>query len=211
MTKLVVISDTHTRHQEIVLPDGDILIHCGDMTNVGSITDFMKIGVWFGSMLHRYKHIICIAGNHDFGLQRHREVILQTAFTHPNIHYLEDSEIELEGIKFWGSPWTPTFYDWAFMKDDEDLKEVWDQIPEDTNVLITHGPPHGILDMNEAGEHCGSKTLRARMEQDHILEYLKVHLFGHIHEGYGHKGRCYNCSSLNRQYKYANPPVVIEV
>lgn len=125
-------------------------------------------------------HKIVIAGNHDFCFQKHPEESRQI-LSDAGIIYLEDEAIELYGIKFYGIPWTPTFGNWAFMKSEADLREVWDAVPRETDVLISHGPPYGILDLTQDGEHAGSKT-HARVIQS-IRPRLNV--FGHIHEAYG--------------------------
>lgn len=210
MTRIVAISDTHNQHQKVILPEGDILIHAGDLTGRGSDRELFEVFLWLEKQAQKFKHVIFIAGNHDFGLETECLQILSS-----NIHYLEDEQIELEGIKFYGSPWTPTFFDWAFMKADQDLKEVWDKIPDDTQVLITHGPAYGFLDETQEHLHVGSRTLKAR-----ILELsdkkLTHHICGHIHEGYGYgkgflDGGFYNVSTVNRRYEVINPPVIIDI
>lgn len=176
--KIVAISDTHDQHKSIKIPKCDILIVAGDFTSHRDpvISDYQDFNDWLGDQ--PAKHKIVVAGNHDT-LFEQRPVYAQALLT--NAIYLQDSGTVIEGIKIWGSPWTPEFNGWAFMKPDEQLKEYWDKIPSDTDLLITHGPPKGILDVNIEGQECGSKTLRNRLESLR----LHAHIFGHIHEATG--------------------------
>lgn len=209
--KLVCISDTHLNQDDVELPDGDILIHAGDLASLGNFHEFRAVGQWFKEIKYKFKHIIIIGGNHDFSLMINSRLTLQEHFD-PEIIYLEDKSIVIDGVKFYGSPWSPQFYDWAFMKDDDSLAPHWAAIDEDTDVLITHTPPHGILDKNSTGFNCGSRTLYQRVKQ---LKNLKHHIFGHIHHSYGKEtidDVCFhNVCSLNDQYVYQNPPQVIQL
>lgn len=141
--KLVCISDTHSLHRRLQsIPDGDVLIHAGDCLGQGTLENIEDFNDWLGSLPHRHK--IVIAGNHDWAFQETPELARQ-ALT--SAIYLEDSGVEIEGVRFWGSPWTPIFMNWAFMLGrGEPLYEKWQLIPDDTDVLITHGPPQGIGD-----------------------------------------------------------------
>src|SRR5258708_23902017 len=209
MNKIIAISDTHNQHRLLDLPDGDILIHAGDLTGRGSTKELCEVFNWFRELANKYQDIIFIAGNHDFGLQGPWDNTLPM-----NVHYLQDSYIKIQGLKIYGSPWTPNFGNWTFMKDDRiELPKVWAKIPEDTDILITHGPPRDVLDLNQEKERCGSRALYNRIakQKDLLLENLKVHIFGHIHESYGHIGKCYNVSVLNRRYELVNLPTIIEI
>lgn len=211
MVKIVALSDTHTKHRQVPLPEGDILIHAGDMTGRGNYHEFIGIGQWFRDCKDRFKHQIIIAGNHDFGLEVNSKVIMRDHFDE-NVIYLQDSGIELEGIKFYGCPWMPVFYNWAFMRDESELAPYYNAIPDDTEVLITHGPPLGILDQNGHKDKCGSITLYNRIKE---LKHLKHHIFGHIHEAYGKLKiddvTFHNVCSLNGDYRFQNMPQVIEI
>ncbi len=207
--KLVCISDTHSLHQRIPeIPDGDVLIHAGDCLGQGTMENIQEFNEWLGSLPHEHK--IVIAGNHDWAFQETPE-LAKAALT--NAIYLEDSGVEIDGIRFWGSPWTPTFMDWAFMLDRGDpLYQKWKLIPDNTDVLITHGPPHGIGDQVDLGfksQNVGCIHLSDRVSQ----LSLKAHIFGHIHEGYGayQRGntRLINASSCNERYQPNNPPIVL--
>lgn len=208
--KIVAISDTHNRHWELPeLPLGDILIHAGDASNRGSKKELDNFIIWLKLQAVKYEHVIFIAGNHDFGMDRGR--ILYSELP-DNVYYLQDSGVEIEGIKFWGTPWTPIFKDWAYMLSELELSERFAEIPEETQVLISHGPPDTILDKNSSGDYCGSESLFNRVKQ---LPNLKICVFGHIHEAYGHEKIAnvdfYNLSILNQRYLIQNPPTVLVI
>lgn len=179
--KVIVISDTHGYHHQLtnyIEKEGDIniIIHCGDIcarSTDDEVEDFIE---WFGS-LKNCKHKVFIAGNHDFPLEYTHNFKLPK-----DVYYLEDSGIELEGLKLWGTPITPIFYNWAFMGDDEKQREHFNKIPEGLDILITHGPPYKILDYTDGGCHAGSKELKKRIGE----VQPKVCVFGHIHEGNDH-------------------------
>ncbi|WP_092020940.1 metallophosphatase domain-containing protein [Marinobacter zhejiangensis] len=209
--KLVVISDTHGMHEKIPhIPDGDVLIHAGDSMGKGTLEQLEALNEWLGRQPHRHK--ILVAGNHDWCFQDDPEEARRRV---TNAIYLEDSGTEIEGIRFWGSPWTPVFFDWAFnLPRGDALAERWAAIPDNTDVLITHGPPMNILDKvgeRFGGQHVGCEALAERLTQ---LK-LRAHLFGHIHESYGREeiGRCLyvNASTCNGQFKPDNEPVVVDV
>jgi len=215
--KIVFISDTHTLHGQMLeeIPEGDVLVHCGDVSSRGVGSEIDNFFFWFSSLPH--KHKIFIAGNHDFGFQYRDHVLQKTleSLKEQNIYYLEDSGIEIDRVKFWGSPWTPPFYNWAFMLNEDEIKEKWEIIPRDTNVLITHGPPKGILDLVTYDQvNVGCPSL---MEEVMKLKDLKAHAFGHIHEEYGTKkldktGPIFiNASTCTLSYKPWNKPIVIEI
>lgn len=209
--KLVCISDTHSMHRRIpAIPEGDVLIHAGDSLGQGTLDNIEELNDWLGTLPHRYK--IVIAGNHDWAFQETPDLARQ-ALT--NARYLENSGVEIGGLRFWGSPWTPTFMDWAFMLErGEPLYKNWQCIPDNTDVLITHGPPHGIGDEVNVGFKCqnvGCVDLLDRLQQ----LSLKAHIFGHIHEGYGQYQRgntkLINASSCTARYEPKNQPVVLEI
>lgn len=220
MPRIVLISDTHSRHSSLVVPDGDILVHAGDLTNCGSLVELREACEWLNTLPH--KHKIAIAGNHDFAAEgfykEKQEGILRTDFF-KDVIYLRDSGWEIDGLKFWGSPWTPEFFDWAFnLPRGEALKEKWDLIPANTNVLITHGPPAGILDTVRPF----AQYWRTRAGCDDLAERVweinpEVHVFGHIHSGYGSveypddKTNYYNASNLDEAYRVRNAPIVLDL
>jgi Icc-related predicted phosphoesterase len=186
--KIAFISDTHTFHKDIVIPEADVLVHCGDNTIYGETWEFVSFLEWFGSQ--KPPHKIFINGNHEVRVAKlglTKDMVAGYNLTHSaDIHYLEESGVEIEGIKFWGSPYTPEFFDWAYMYERKDGERRWMGIPDDVDVLITHGPPFGILDGVQpvAGynfENAGCTDLLAKINE----VKPKVHAFGHIHSHYG--------------------------
>lgn len=211
--RIVCISDTHSMHDDIKeIPDGDILVHAGDCLGRGSIFDLEDFNVWLGEQTHPHK--ILIAGNHDWCFQTRPEEARDMV---TNAIYLEDSGVSIGGLKFWGSPVTPTFRNWAFNRDrGSEIAKHWALIPDDTDVLITHGPPHGILDMvmqNDMELEVGCEDLKERIDQ----LSLKAHIFGHIHESYGSDTRAkdgmifVNACSCTKAYQAVNAPIIIDV
>ena len=208
--RIVCISDAHSMHRQIQVPDGDLLIHAGDSLGVGTLDELEDLDQWFSELPHTNK--ILIAGNHDWCFQDEpaeaRELVR-------NAHYLQDSPLELAGLKFWGSPWTPVFFNWAFNLERGDaIAERWARIPGDTDVLITHGPPAGILDRIESPSGIVRPGCEALAERIARLS-LKLHIFGHIHEGHGEEQigdcLCVNASTCNGSFKPLNPPIVIDL
>ena len=219
MSTLVLISDTHTKHYEIDAqlkeiyenhPDA-IIVHAGDISYRGRKWEVEEFTEWYSGL--PFKHKIMIAGNHDFLFEDSPEAakdILDKIG--PEIIYLNDSGVELEGLKFWGSPVTPWFHNWAFNRVGEKINEHWDLIPVDTNILITHGPPYLTLDTTKSGLRVGCPELANKIEG---LSDLKVHVFGHIHEADGiveRNGVTYiNASILDLYYEVKNSPVILHV
>jgi Icc-related predicted phosphoesterase len=206
--KITLISDTHGLHRKVKLTGGDILIHCGDVSNKGKEIELQEFYDWFKNQA--YTHKVFIAGNHDFGLQDNK---IESFDLPEGIIYLEDSSVEVDGVKIYGSPYTPNFCDWAFMKErGKEMRDIWAKI-EKCDILITHGPLHGIFDTVEriyGNEHVGCEELAKKVFEINP----KIHAFGHIHGGYGneffHNTRFINCSVLNDYYEYANKPVDID-
>ena len=220
--KIVAISDTHQLHNKITVPLWDVLLHCGDFTNKGTsgaLKDFLE---WFSSQPHEHK--IFIAGNHELGLDRgpmrDRKLAIIKGFMekHPNLHYLENSEVTVGGVKFYGSPITPWFFDWAWnVRRGAPIAAAWDLIPEDTQVLLTHGPAYGILDtvLESFGRdsHQGCADLRERIKK---LSSLKLHAFGHLHlEGgqtLAEDGVTFaNAAICDDAYHTVHPPIEVEI
>lgn len=201
--KIDCISDTHMRHNNLKLPGGDILIHAGDATGRGSDEEIKEFLDWFQKQ--DYTHLVLIAGNHDWGFERKPELFAKECESR-RIHLLNDSGVELEGIKFWGSPVQPEFCNWAFNKErGEEIRKHWDLIPVDTEVLVTHGPPHKIRDDAPSGGAVGCVDLWNKIMQTKV----KMHVFGHIHEGAGHTyflDRLFvNAASLDGRYRQRFP------
>ena len=216
MKKITFISDTHTKHDKVngFLPGGDILIHAGDLTGRGylnEIDDFLK---WFDK-IDNYDTKIFIAGNHDFGFEDNPNQIKSLLTEYKTVDYLQD-DLLLVGkedyedmVKVWGTPWQPEFHNWAFnLPRGEKLKEKWDMIPTNTDILITHGPPHGKLDyVPYSNMNVGCEELIKRVNEIKP----KINVFGHIHEGYGYvfDGNTHfiNAAVLNGRYEFRNKPI----
>jgi Icc-related predicted phosphoesterase len=181
--KIWHISDTHTFHELLHEPEGiDMVIFSGDCSNprdpYANEPEVRNFLTWFSKLKAPYK--IFVAGNHDTSIEK--GLVDKETFDNCGVIYLENKGIEIEGLKIWGSPNTPTFGFWSFMKAREKINRVWENIPDDTDILIVHGPPKGILDhsYNREGvyERCGCSALRK-----HVLNRIKPKLmcFGHIH------------------------------
>ena len=189
--EITFISDTHwlvrdaqdRLDMEDLLPGGPILVHAGDVSGRGTETEIRQFLDWFSKL--PYMHKVLIAGNHDFFFEVAKpEEVAALIAEYPGITYLNDSGATIEGIKFWGSPVTPFFHNWAFNRWPDEIKPHWDMIPEEVDVLITHGPPKGILDYTEYDrDNVGCSLLLEKVKQ----VKPKVHVFGHIHEARGKK------------------------
>jgi len=205
--KIVCISDTHNKHEELILPEGDCIIHAGDFTEAGSKKETKNFLEWFSSL--EFDHKILIAGNHDFYLEKKFYKLDQIIPN--NIHYLQDSGVRIDNINFWGSPYIPDDNNWAFSKNrGKQISEHWDKIPVDTNILITHSPPFGIMDELDNKLMVGCKNLKGRLKK---LQ-LSHHIFGHVHNEYGKtkisKTLFVNSSSIDESYRVINNPISIE-
>lgn len=206
--KFVAISDTHGQHSSLQLPEGDVLLHAGDVSRRGTQYEILQFIHWFAEL--PYKHKIFIAGNHDFYLEDAPNTLIQNQLP-KDVHYLNDSGILIEGIRIWGSPITPYFHNWAFNRHSgEEIQKHWDLIPSNTEILITHGPVYGILDETSRFQKVGCVQLRAKV----AAVQPKFHLFGHIHEAYGcivQNGTTFiNASVLDDCYEMSNQPVLFE-
>lgn len=208
--RLVLISDTHN-HQAIDLPGGDVLVHAGDATSTGTLAQVERFLLWFSAQPHRHK--IFIAGNHDWLFEREPDRAAGLLARHPALVYLQDSGVVIEGLRFWGSPWQPAFCDWAFNlpRQGPGLREAWNRIPGATDVLITHGPPHGVLDQVRGGAHLGCEELESRVG----AVRPRVHVFGHIHDGYGMARAgstlMVNASICDEAYHPVNAPIALDL
>ncbi len=240
--RITHISDTHNKHKQLngKLPGGDLLIHSGDISSLGrksEVEDFIK---WFNK-IDGYTNKIFIAGNHDMTFDR--EVLLRNKLDYfdggrnnwdtpcadgkpewlinllatglnPNVFYLENSYVEIDQIKIWGSPYSATFgYNWAFNVDrGYDSAQMWNKIPEDADIVITHGPIYGYCDRTlRTNENVGCADLY------HRLNELKtpLHFSGHIHEAYGYKettwgGYAFNGCNCSLAYEVDNDPITFD-
>jgi Icc-related predicted phosphoesterase len=205
--RIVAISDTHGMHDRIDVPEGDVLVHAGDFTSNGKASAVRAFADWLDDLPHAHK--VVIAGNHERSLELDPELgprLFRRAT------YLFDSETEIAGLTFHGSPWQPWFLDWAFnLPRGEPLRRKWAMIGPAVDVLVTHGPPMGVLDRTTSGERAGCEELAMAIGRVQPT----LHLFGHIHEGHG----CervgdtlhVNASICTVGYAPTNPPFVIDV
>eukprot|EP01129_Flabellula_baltica_P002428 TRINITY_DN1223_c0_g2_i1.p1 TRINITY_DN1223_c0_g2~~TRINITY_DN1223_c0_g2_i1.p1 ORF type:complete len:330 (+),score=51.35 TRINITY_DN1223_c0_g2_i1:37-990(+) len=219
LLRIVCISDTHCRHRLMDIPEGDVLIHSGDITFSGRQDWLEDFNDWLGELPHPYK--IVIAGNHDVTLHPtfyrdhhwrfHDEIqdaeAIKAILT--NCIYIEDETVIIDGIRFYGTPWVPAFHDCAFnLYSEEQLEYIYSKIPEQTHVLITHTPPEKHRSKGPDGKDYGSPALNQRVKEIKPV----VHVFGHVHVSYGKditKSTTFvNAASVNTKYKPANSPVI---
>lgn len=239
--KITHISDTHNKHKQLdgKLPGGDLLIHSGDISSLGRESEVERFVKWFGKQ--DYMHKVFVAGNHDMTFDR--EKLLRDKLAHfegiteydtecaegkpewltelldnlpDGVHYLENNSVTIEGIKIWGSPYSPTFgYGWGFnVNRGYDAAQIWNQIPLDTDIVITHSPIYGYNDRtSNTNENVGCVDLYHRLHE--VKPHL--HFAGHIHEGYGwgtipYKDEwgdiyTFNASTCNLRYEAIQNPI----
>lgn len=226
--RFVCLSDTHSHHTDLIphLPDGDVLLHAGDFSNVGHESEIISFNDFLGKV--QYKHKVVIAGNHDVPFHPdyydatfanrwrmyHKQKLdsekMKGLLT--NCIYLEDDEVTVEGIRIYGSPWQPEFCDWAFNLHGPELEQIWKRIPTGSDIVMTHGPAYN---------HCDFTSNKERAGCSHLLKELtkrvmpKVHVSGHIHEGYGisrENGMLFmNASNCSLRYKAEHAPIVFDL
>jgi Icc-related predicted phosphoesterase len=215
--KIVAMSDVHNRYQKIIIPTCDLLISCGDYSSMGRLHEVKNFHKWIDKQ--PATHIISCQGNHELQVEKNFQISKQVALEEcPRAHFLDEGPLEIEGVKIWCSAITPFFCNWAWNRfRGPYIKEHWDRIPEDIDILVTHGPPYGILDTvyNTDGtpkEHVGCQDLYSRIW---YLKKIKLHFFGHIHNEYGHKElngvKFYNASICDETYNPVNLPTVVEI
>ena len=219
--RVTLLSDTHNKHYQLNgdmldvngdMLDGQLVIHAGDISSMGyshEIEDFCR---WYDQLNYDFK--VFIAGNHDWGFQDNSEKINQIVNSFKTIDYLQDNYIKVGNdnnmVKIYGTPWQPEFYNWAFNlpKNGEELAVKWDAIPDDTDILVTHGPPFGTLDtvISRRNDNLGCELLAKRVK----IVKPKIHVFGHIHTGYGYVFKdgthYFNAAVLNEDYRFAQRP-----
>lgn len=231
--KIAMISDVHGKWNKIQIPECDLLISAGDYSFKGEkhmVEDFHK---WLNKQEAGY--VISVQGNHELWVEQNFEQAKDIAEKAcPGVHFIGDGQaVNIEGFNIYGSAITPWFYNWAWNRTRGDvtgthyfsgkvksalpIKQEWDKIPDNTNILVTHGPPKGILDMvtfvdDTPKERVGCDDLMNRILQ---LPELKLHVFGHIHCGAGEhyfNGVKYvNASICDEQYMPTNPVRIIEL
>lgn len=205
--RVVCISDTHLRYVDV--PPGDLLIHAGDATIEGTPQEIERFFEWFGKLPHKNK--VLIAGNHDWLFEK--DPALARSLVPPGVTYLQDELVEIAGLKIYGSPWQPEFFEWAFnLVRGWPLQKKWELIPTGIDILVTHGPPMGILDWSTFGnEHAGCGDLRKEL----LRIKPKLHVFGHIHGSYGQMEwngtKFVNASTCDEAYRATHLPIVIDL
>jgi len=238
--RITHISDTHNKHNQLngLLPGGDLLIHSGDISSLGRKSEVERFVKWFND-IDNYTNKVFIAGNHDMTFDREillrdklahfegkteydtscsegkpdwLDNLLQTGLNH-NVFYLENSFIEIDQIKIWGSPITPSFgYGWAFNVDrGYDINQIWNTIPMDTDIVITHGPIHSYCDRTDRGGlNVGCEQLYHRLNE----VQPQLHFSGHIHEAYGYRntnwGYAFNGCNCDLSYLVNNKPMTFD-
>jgi len=214
---IVAISDTHNKHKQLdmtIYDKDSTLLIAGDITAKGSPIELIQFLKWLENL--DFEHKILVAGNHDFDIEKYPIDFTDLLKNYPSIIYLENSGITIEGVNFWGSPDTPEFYNWAFNKTHDELVETWSKVPDNTDVLICHGPPKGILDrVNNTWSpdpHVGCLALRDMT----LTSNIKHCVFGHIHEQGGKSVTVanttfHNVAVLDERYIMTNKPTVFSI
>lgn len=201
--RLVCVADTHLfERPEWPVPDGDVFVHAGDLLRGGSLPELVRAAAWIRSLPHAHK--IVVAGNHDRCFER--ALAPAIAQLGADIHYLQDAELDIDGVRFWGSPWQPQFHSWAFnLPRGEPLAARWAMIPSAVDVLITHGPPRGYGDRTD-GQHEGCDDLLAALGR----AAPALHVFGHIHEDGGLWQRDQTTICNVTTWECTRPPTVLD-
>lgn len=206
--RLICISDTHGQHELLTIPTGDVLVHAGDLTAHSTSYELSDFFSWMAAQ--KFPARIVIGGNHDRLFETHPE--LARSLVPECITYLQDTGCQVGGLHFWGSPVTPRFFDWAFNRDRGGaIAKHWNMIPEETDVLISHGPARGILDKDAYGVEAGCADLRHRIE---ALQ-LKAHICGHMHSSYGQSKLGHtvmvNAAICDEAYRPLRTPIVVDL
>jgi len=177
--RIVAVADTHTFEEDLKdVPDGDIFVHAGDLVRGGTLEELEGVARWISSLPHAHK--VIVAGNHDACFGTHR--VAAMALFSGDVTYLQDEGATVAGLRFWGSPWQPAYNDWAFnLPRGQPLAEKWALIPEDLDVLVTHGPPAGFGDSSSVAGRQGCEDLTAAVRRAEP----RLHMFGHIHQDGG--------------------------
>lgn len=205
--RVVLISDTHNQLSHVSVPAGDILIHAGDATMKGLVSEAVEFAQQLNRLPHPHK--IFVPGNHDWPFEK--DLVRCRGLLGPGVSILVDEYVEVAGLKIYGSPWTPRHADYAFNLDrGEPIAQKWRQIPDGLDILVTHGPPHEILDLTMIDENMGCEALRSELKRIKP----KVHVFGHLHNSYGATQldgiHFINASICDEDYGARNEPFVLD-
>ena len=218
--EIVILSDNHSNWKiDVPTPKEDmasVLIHCGDWSYLGSPDEMVDFRNWLARQPHTHK--LFVWGNHEKIESQElywKEYLEEVS----GVKCIHNTEFTIDGVRFFGSSYTPIFLNWAFMKDNEQRKRYWENAPDDIDILVTHGPPFGLLDVVEGEtKNLGCVHLRNYVER----VKPKLACFGHIHTGHGQmtlkawdpteqNTLCVNASLLDERYKMVNEPVVITI
>lgn len=179
MIRIVAVADTHLYHKKLSVPDGDILIHAGDLAIRGGLEEIAAAAAWIKSLPHACK--IVVAGNHDGAFEK-TPAEARALLADPRVVYLEDAGVYVHRLAIWGSPWQPAYGGWSFnLPRGPDIRAKWDLIPAETDILVTHGPARGHGDRCSMAGREGCDDLRDRIREVKPI----AHFFGHIHEDGG--------------------------
>ncbi|MEO1518614.1 MAG: metallophosphatase domain-containing protein [Bacteroidota bacterium] len=204
---IAIISDTHGLEEELTLPQADVIIHAGDITDRGEKKEVLKFLDWYADL--DYDRKVFIGGNHDLYLEENPVDLLELLPS--NMNYLCNSSVTIDGIKIWGSPVTPDMVGWAYGRERKEMKAHWQYMPSNIDILLTHTPPFGILDKSSGHKQLGCQALLEKVQK----RQPKYHIFGHIHASYGMKTvgetTYINASNLDSYRGLVNPPVVIDI
>ena len=217
--RITFISDTHNKHKQLtsLLPGGDLIVHAGDLSSLGHQHEIQGFCTWFNK-LSNYDHKVFISGNHDFMFEKDPAQAKEIWTSYKDIDYLQDEVMSIQigdnpEVKIYGSPWQPEFYNWAFNlpRNGEELEAKWAAIPNDIDILITHGPANGYLDKVMGGwENLGCEKLTEAIK----IKKPKIHVCGHIHSGYGYlfdgDTHFINASVLDEQYYLTHKPLTVD-
>lgn len=225
MTSICLISDTHTYHDKVEIPECDILIHAGDESFQGTKEETECFAKWLDQQ--PAKHIIWTPGNHSVYFEKlFPESIAWIHDYCPRCIILINEPVAREGINFFGSPFTPTYgFRWAYQasrtvpESAHEFKpfigDLWAKIPENTNFIINHGMPYGILDETldwnrGSNVHSGDREMEYRIRE---LPNLKYYVGGHLHKNGGksyiRNGVTYfNAAVVNDEYKVVRKPIL---
>ena len=218
--KIWFVSDTHNRHEELQVPDVDLVIHCGDESESGNAwmnePEARQFFDWYSALEIPAK--IFVPGNHSTAIEHG----LIRAEDYPKVTFLIHAQTQWNGFRIFGTPFTPRFFDWAYMRERSELDSVWQSIPDDIDILITHGPPKGILDVTRDMDSGGPVNVGSKSLRRHVLERIKpkIHAFGHIHDEKAYKNcgivtrdgtQFINCSCCDLAGKLKNNGFVIEL
>lgn len=206
--RIVIISDTHNKAHMIDLPEGDVLLHAGDFTNGGTVEELVRFNAWLDQQ--EFDHRVIIPGNHELLFEKDWNYAASLIPAADAI--LDQKAYDADGLKIWGEPRQPWFYDWAFNVPREEMEEkCWSRVPEDVDILLTHGPPYRCGDLTPRGDLVGCHYMRELIIKNQPL----LVACGHIHSGYGvtsiHNTVVANASVCNEQYRPVNKPIVIDL